>query len=289
MLSSRDVQATGLGNANDLVGRFFMEHIWFASGRILSTGTEPLLRFYGAEHSFGNVKVRGHIALPDEVSRELRTPLFRAELSVRGPSIKNTDAAISAGYLRRRLIGLDWPEELGNHLINVLSGFDDLFDQFIGSERKFPAMYSIFNYVEQVPNQNSRITLTSERDALGLNRPAVNWQLSELDKIGIQKAQRVIAQEVGRSGFGRMRLEMPENEDIILEGADGGAHHMGTTRMHVNPRRGVVDETCRVHGIDNIYIAGSSVFPTAGYVNPTLTIVALAIRLADHLKAKIGT
>jgi choline dehydrogenase-like flavoprotein len=64
---------------------------------------------------------------------------------------------------------------------------------------------------------------------------------------------------------------------------------MGTTRMHVNPHRGVVDENCRIHGLNNIYIAGSSVFPTAGYVNPTLTIVALAIRLADHLKAEIKT
>jgi choline dehydrogenase-like flavoprotein len=289
LLLSKNVEVTGLGNTNDLVGRFFMEHIWYSSGRILSTRTEELLRFYGEEHPFGDIAVRGHIALPDELSRELNIPLFRAEILVRKPSIRNTDAAISAGYLRRRLKGLEWPEDLGNHLINVFLGLDDIFDHYIRSTGKFPPMYLIHNYVEQVPNQNSRITLLPEHDALGLHRPAVTWQLSELDKIGIKKAQEIIAKEVGRSGFGRMRLEMPEKEDILLEGADGGAHHMGTTRMHVNPHRGVVDENCRIHGLNNIYIAGSSVFPTAGYVNPTLTIVALAIRLADHLKAEIKT
>jgi choline dehydrogenase-like flavoprotein len=63
---------------------------------------------------------------------------------------------------------------------------------------------------------------------------------------------------------------------------------MGTTRMHADPRQGVVDVNCKVHGVDNLYIAGSSVFPTGGYANPTLTLVALALRLADRLKAQSG-
>jgi len=79
-------------------------------------------------------------------------------------------------------------------------------------------------------------------------------------------------------------MELPEDEEVIRNYGNGGAHHMGTTRMHDNPKKGVVDANCQIHGLKNIFIAGSSVFPTCGYSNPTLTIVALAIRLADHLK-----
>jgi choline dehydrogenase-like flavoprotein len=80
-----------------------------------------------------------------------------------------------------------------------------------------------------------------------------------------------------------MRIDLPEVEaGVILDGASGGAHHMGTTRMHEDPRRGVVDANCRMHGLDNLFLAGSSVFPTGGYANPTLTIVAMSIRLADQ-------
>jgi choline dehydrogenase-like flavoprotein len=287
LLLSRNVEAAGLGNINDLVGRFFMEHIWYPSGKFLVPGYHGLLNFYGEEYPFGDIAVRGHIALPDERLRELQIPGFRAEIDIKSPSISNTDTGKSANFLRKKVKNLEWPDDLGNHLINLFAGGDELFNHFIGSKQNLPAAYLLNNYVEQVPNPNSRVFLASSRDALGLNRIAVEWQLSEIDKIGIKKAQEEIATEVGRTGFGRMRLEMPDSEDILLEGANGGAHHMGTTRMHENPRRGVVDADGRIHGLENIYVAGSSVFPTGGYANPTLTIVALAIRLADHLKKEI--
>lgn len=126
--------------------------------------------------------------------------------------------------------------------------------------------------------------LSGKKDALGMNRPELHWRLSNLDKEGIVKAQAVIAAEVGRAGVGRMQSYFPESEETILKGSGGGAHHMGTTRMHVDPKRGVVDADARVHGLENLFVAGSSVFPSYGFSNPTLTIVALALRLADHLK-----
>ena len=266
-----------------------MEHILYTSGKIVSPGSLGVRRFYGAEHPFGDIAVRGHIAIPDAYIRELQIPFFRAELSIYAPSLSNTEAAASARVLRDSIKNAEWPENLDDHLVNVLSGIDDLYYHFTGSKEELPAIYSMHNYVEQVPNPDSRVSLAPERDALGLNRPAVDWRLSDLDKTGIKKAQDVIAHEVGRSGFGRMRLELPDSENTLLEGADGGAHHMGTTRMHADPRHGVVDENCRIHGLHNLYVAGSSVFPTVGYINPTLTIVALAIRLAEHLEAEIGT
>ena len=93
----------------------------------------------------------------------------------------------------------------------------------------------------------------------------------------------IIGQELGRSGLGRLRIPAGEIEEPWMNN-----HPMGTTRMHSDPKKGVVDENCRVHGISNLFMAGSSVFPTTGFANPTLTIVALAIRLADHLKGLLS-
>jgi choline dehydrogenase-like flavoprotein len=94
-----------------------------------------------------------------------------------------------------------------------------------------------------------------------------------------------LAMEIGALGIGRMRIDLddPEYWPPIV---GGGSHHMGTTRMHNDQRRGVVDRNCKVHGIDNLYVTGGSVFPTSGAANPTLTIVALTLRLADHLKSR---
>jgi choline dehydrogenase-like flavoprotein len=86
--------------------------------------------------------------------------------------------------------------------------------------------------------------------------------------------------------MGRVQLPTWLAEDGEPEWISGSHHHMGTTRMADSPRNGVVNKNCRVHGVENLYVAGSSVFPTSGFVNPTLTIVALALRLADHLSMK---
>ena len=87
-----------------------------------------------------------------------------------------------------------------------------------------------------------------------------------------------------------MRIEewVTADDSSWPEDLGWGHHHMGTTRMNASPRFGVVDSDCAVHGVEGLYVAGSSVFPTGGYVNPTLTIVALAIRLADHLRDKLA-
>jgi choline dehydrogenase-like flavoprotein len=152
------------------------------------------------------------------------------------------------------------------------------------SEKAETVAYRLSNYVEQAPNPDSRITLAAKRDMLGLPMAKVDWRLCELDRHGIRVAHGIIKQEVERSGYGHMDVQLPETEDEILAGAKGGAHHMGTTRMHDNPREGVVDANSRVHGLANLYVAGSSVFTTGGYANPTFTILALTIRLADHMK-----
>lgn len=140
--------------------------------------------------------------------------------------------------------------------------------------------------VEQAPNPNSRVTLDTERDRLGLNKAQLNWQLSELDKRSMIRALEILGAEVGAAGIGRLQIILPEG-DTWPETLRGGWHLMGTTRMSDNPRKGVVDRNCQVHGVHNLFIAGCSVFPTAGSGTPTLTLVGLAMRLADHLKARM--
>jgi choline dehydrogenase-like flavoprotein len=97
----------------------------------------------------------------------------------------------------------------------------------------------------------------------------------------------VIDAEMKRAGLGYLQIDLKEGK--APSSLHGGWHHMGTTRMHENEREGVVDPVCRVHGITNLFIAGASVFPTGGYANPVLTTVALALRLADHIRKLIET
>jgi len=116
-------------------------------------------------------------------------------------------------------------------------------------------------------------------------RVKLDWRLSALDKATARRTCRLVGEEFARLGLGRMRLDdWLLADDTTWEGLSVRYHHMGTTRMSDDPQQGVVDRHCRVHGIDNLYVAGNSVFTTSGYANPTLTIVALAVRLADHLK-----
>jgi choline dehydrogenase-like flavoprotein len=135
---------------------------------------------------------------------------------------------------------------------------------------------------EQEPHPDSRVLLDyRNRDALDLPRAMLDWRVTEDDMRAVSQTLALIGRQIEAAGIGRFHV--PLHATLPPKRLKGGYHHMGTTRMHVDPAQGVVDVDCRVHGIENLFIAGSSVFPTGGYANPTLTIVALAVRLADHL------
>jgi len=142
---------------------------------------------------------------------------------------------------------------------------------------------------EQVPDPESRVRLGRERDRLGLPVAEVDWRVHELERRSQAALAREIATALPRLGLSRPALAawLTDRDERPVHFTDG-CHPAGTTRMARDPRRGVVDPDCMVHGIENLYVAGSSVFPTAGHANPTLAIVALAIRLADRIRATIG-
>jgi choline dehydrogenase-like flavoprotein len=155
------------------------------------------------------------------------------------------------------------------------------------STPRAPRTFHLLTRQEQAPNPASRVTLSGERDALGMPRARLDWRLTPLDRRSFRGFYEALGRELGRAGIGRLQMN-----DWVMQAADapwpkslgGGWHHMGTTRMHPDPKQGVVDVNCRVHGIGNLYVAGAAVYPTAGCVNPTLTLVALTLRLADHLQ-----
>ncbi len=135
---------------------------------------------------------------------------------------------------------------------------------------------------EPTPNPASRIRLGVGRDALGQPRSELDWRLGEQDSQSVERTLRLLGAEIGASRSGRLRGLFPDDGYSSIRTV-ASHHHMGTTRMHADPKRGVVDQNCQVHDVSNLFVAGSSVFPTFGTANPTLTILALADRLTDHL------
>jgi choline dehydrogenase-like flavoprotein len=132
------------------------------------------------------------------------------------------------------------------------------------------------------PEPTSRVRLGRATDELGLPRLEVDWRLAEGDRDGLARAVEVLADEWGAAGHGLLRVTH-QGEGVRTRRLDVGAHHMGTLRMDDDPTRGVVDRHGRVHDVENLYVVGSATFPTPGWANPTLTVVALALRLGDHL------
>jgi choline dehydrogenase-like flavoprotein len=187
------------------------------------------------------------------------------------------------------------------HLRNVLTGpFDAagfawhmLRDRKL-AERKFPSiiikpkapLFSLDFHAEQEPNPASRITLGNERDALGIPRVNVDWRYTSGDVSTVSRAIALLAGDIEQSGAGTFDYDPASLEfEMTRYGAYGG-HHIGTARMGNDERSSVVNADCRVHGVNNLYISSAAVFPTSSQANPTLTIVALALRMAAHLRNK---
>jgi choline dehydrogenase-like flavoprotein len=278
LLLSNDVVPSGLGNQNDLVGRFFMEH--------------PHLG------GFGEIVVADLQRLP---------PIYRDRILVHGHNVKaafNPSAAflreqrllnatfmggVAGEYHRGGKAGAE-SEKAAAHADMLMAAQRFLADGAGPVKADDPDYLGVWLGMgcacEQAPNPDSRVMLSSERDALGLARIKLDWRLTEQDRYSLLQHMHSLAYEFGALGIGRLVLNVADDSQWP-EVVAGGAHHMGTTRMHEDPRQGVVDRNSKVHGVDNLYVAGSSVFPTSGAANPTLTLVALTLRLADHLRSQL--
>jgi choline dehydrogenase-like flavoprotein len=302
MLASDRVERRGVGNGHDMVGRFFMEH---PKCRTAIVETEDP---YGLLERFRSFYPRNLPALcPSLVlsaAAQKRHGVLNSSIAVYYrslPEVTRAASELNAGWKK----GQWWPEGAGRNLLALLPVMGELPANLVRRHLRRRALIAspqaIYLLVrgEQAPNRDSRITLSDRFDGLGQRRARLDWRLSAIDKLSARVTTELVGQEFARLGLGRVKLD-----DWLLDGGadwptsmadddhhdmlQGGHHHIGTTRMSSTPGQGVVDRECKVWGKANLHIAGSSVFPTAGWANPTLSIAALALRLADRLALRLS-
>jgi choline dehydrogenase-like flavoprotein len=317
LLLSDRVQQAGLGNAHDLVGRYFMEH-QVVTGGILTPSDRAIFDSAALydERPVGGTWVLGQVRFNEAVMRRERLFNLSFALYPRHPRHHRIrdDAIHSFEALAKGALRLRPPADAGQHLRRVLGSWDyvgasilrkasgqRLFSHFVRGpdlvegdgwsalpdrRRRFGA-FAVLLHTEQVPHPDNRVVLTGERDRLGCRRAELQWRWREADRDNVTRAQRLFAAEIERAGLGSYAPATDADGGPVLRAA-GLHHHMGTTRMDPDPKKGVVDGNGRVHGVGNLFVAGCSVFPTGGYINATLTIIALSLRLADHLASRAG-
>lgn len=293
LLAANKVQAAGLGNGNDLVGRYFMDHPRVMSGSVRFNKAWARNKLYDIKYHYQNDAVKAHgqhissqFALTQQVLQ--REKLLNARVWFYSEFFgENTEGAEALIRCKQALLKKDQPGwSLRKDLVTM--ALHPVQAGCFGAARLFQPRALITDVkfqtiVEAEPNRNSRVTLSTQKDQLGMNRVKVDWQLTELVKRTFDRTNALLAEEMQRAGVATVTLEPP------LEGRpwpallEGTWHHMGTTRMHDSAKQGVVDRDCKVHGMSNLYVAGSSVFPTVGANFPTITITALTLRLAEHI------
>ena len=292
LLLSDSVEPAGLGNRHDMVGRFFMEHPRVSLGRLAPLPRQHPLSIMNVMVNYRSRGLRldnGQIALSWTPSRETQAveaiPNSRTYLESVYTG-RDTDA-VRALIRLRQMLRRGRPVNPARELKQIISGLDQAVLALVAKYTRMSWLSigtRMTTVVEPLPNPDSRVRLSQARDRLGLRRTALDWQLDGRTLATVQRTQEVIRDGLAGLGYA---AEIPdaENEPTMLKWC---WHHMGTTRMSADPRHGVVDSDCRVHGIDNLFIAGSSVFPTCGKDMPTLTIVALALRLAERIRADMA-
>ncbi len=280
LLASDDVDRAGIGNAHGHVGRYFMEHPHLFSGLMVPTRSFP--NFYSAD-VMKRLHLNANLGLTEAALREHGILQYYCRFNPVYHLHRTADAlrGLKRGFWRPA--DLDAIRHLGTLVSNVPDSLRYARSR-VAPDSAAPIFYRLEHRIEQSPNPDSRITLADDRDSVGVRRAVLHWALSDLDLATFRRGQQIVVGELTRLGMGR--FDAPEiTRERIEADAAGHYHHIGTTRMATNPRDGVVDADGKVHGVDNLYVAGSGVFPTAGYSGPTMMIIALAIRLAEHLAA----
>lgn len=310
LLLSNKTQKAGLGNQNDLVGRFFMDHPLVYGGVVIPANPKMFdsMALYDLRQ-LSKGTVMGGLSFTNEAMR--REQLLNVSMLLLPRPIKYQPAEAMSS-LKALFSSQGYKEgakgTLG-HLSKVVTGLDEIagsfYDKLTKKEPPFwpnlsqggwsnlpnkERIYNVFEVLhqtEQTPHPDNRVMLGDGLDKLGRRRVKMRTCWRDTDIQGVKRAQAVFAEEIARAGLGR--YEIAKDGDLPVISTAGTSHHLGTARMDVDPKQGVVDENCKVHGVSNLFIASSAVFPTGGYGNPTLTIVALAIRIADRVKATMQT
>jgi choline dehydrogenase-like flavoprotein len=283
LLASRSRSSKGVGNDAGLVGRYYMDHPRGASGIVEATpGMSALSPAYWAGKRSGAVRFRLGVGLSPAEQGEKQVLNSYVNLN---PIYGGAAVAAIRNLYRRRAAAL----RDRSLLRSLVTGIPDVARYFAFKRygRGSVQTLAIENFMEQEPRYANAVTLSERRDQFGNPLARVAWTLSERDRRSLRVLHATLDEALRRRGMGRLRLPLLSDAEEGWPVANDAAHHMGTTRMGTSPKTSVVDGSCRVHGIEDLYVAGSSVFPTGGSANPTLTIMALASRLADHVRSRL--
>ncbi len=284
LLASRGRSDAGIGNNHDQVGRHFTDHVRILQDFVRNPANPPDERVNFTEVPGDDMFVFNHYLLSDDVldKERLDSILFRFR-TVYAKSDGVAAASRFAGGVSSGDVSRVSADDLGLAMGSLGEIANHTADRLYC--RSEPITYLMSATVDPAPSADSRVTLRPELDAVGMPMMNLHWSIPENTKHSLHRALQLFGREAGRSGTGRLRLTFdPKKPWSSTPGFVGGNHHTGTTRMSDDPKTGVVDRSCRVHGVSNLYIGGSSVFPTVGGGSTTMMITALALRLADHLK-----
>ena len=309
---ARLLLASNVGNRHDQVGRHYMSHIAGTAAEIHIPDAASRMD-HGYRRDADGIYCRRRFALTEAAQRRLKIGNFVARLH--HPDIPDADhrtGPLSALFLAQYLMGFEYRSRMMagharnaglwlRHLRNV--AFDPVAtSKFVWhllrdrklAQRKFPSVvvrtrsdrYCFDFHAEQQPNPQSRITLSDRRDQFGMALPRIDWRASPLDIETVRQGLSALARDFAASGCGSVTFDADQAAELALRYGAYGGHHIGTARMSADPRQGVVDADCKLHDLRNLFVAGAATFPTSGQANPTLTIVAMALRLADHLRGE---
>ena len=293
LLASNSVMTCGLGNQDDLVGRFFMEHPHGRGGTL--TGA-PAWRVLSA---FSNREIDGAVVAPlltPSSSLQRRAGLLNSAVTIaaRRPA-GGRHSIVKRAYIHAKHEVA--PTEIARSLWKAQRLAGRQLKQYVGPLIPWwgcqtgSLELTLVLRAEQAPNPHSRVMLGAELDRTGMPRVKLDWRLGEQDVRTAAELVGAVSRAFKNRGLGRVepaewlkgQPRAWQFDPVVSAHPIGGFHHMGTTRMADDPRRGVTDGDGRVHGLDNLYVAGSSLFPTGGWANPTLTILALALRTAERI------
>jgi choline dehydrogenase-like flavoprotein len=296
LLSSNRINSKGIGNQHDLVGRFFQDHVSVQCGEILPNKRSEFQNIYD-QFYINKVKYFHKITATETFQTQQEILNIAAHIYFEFPQDHGIVLAKKIFRdIKNRTVDPLWLKELGY----VLKDSDDVIrvlHRYFWAKRSFSPKRGVVKleaHVEQAPNWHSRINLSTEVDALGMSKAQVDWQITEQTRKTVTVFVQAIAAEFSRLELGYLQLApflQPAASSEAVESWKNKCsdlnHHMGTTRMSNSLKDGVVDRDCKVHNINNLHIAGSAVFPTSGYSNPTLTALALGLRLCDRLKSRL--
>lgn len=293
LLNFRKQRPAGLGNESGLVGRFYNDHMTIETSLVLLNESvdaslySDFQTFGGATMSIG-LKLDPGLVVREGLNNNSAFLVAQHENDLYSNDFRN-HGWIAFSTMVKAFSRGQMPDQLSARYCDVV---DDLPKIATGVYRHAmrriappdaARAFKIRQDAEQSPNPDSRVALIEAKDRFGMNRISLDWKVTSKDLLMLRRTHEIIGQAIGAAGLGRLQLGISDPPDPSI--AYSGYHHMGTTRMHADPAKGVVDADCRLHSVQNLYVAGSSVFTTGGAANPTLTICALSIRLAEHLAA----